>query len=467
MTGEISPMGRRGFLRMSLAAAAMASTGGMLSACGSSSTGNSGSTGAKSADNPFGVGKNSSVDAVIFDGGYKTDYFTYAGDLFQKQHGGSVKLTPTTKISQTLQPRFIGGNPPDIIDNSGADAIPLTTIVDQAADLNDLIQAKNLEGTTIKDTLFSGVLDSTTVDNKLAGLNYVMTVYALWYSQALFDKFGWKPPTTWEEALALGAEAKKQGKYLFCWGKEAANYYLTVILDSAIKEGGDEVRVALGNLEKNSWSHPAVQGALNGLKKIVDAGYVKPGGAGTQFTAAQAQWTLKQEAILYPSGSWIEAEMKDQTAPGFEMVGVPSPAVSSNPKLGLAAVRGSASELYMVPAKAKNQAAGKELLRIMLSKDAATNFAKTKLALPVVKLDIPEDGFGSTALKAQSKMLSGAGDGVFDYTFTGIYGFGTPSNVAFNSFLAGDMSIAELTKAMQDVADKVREDGSIKKVRVS
>ena len=38
---------------------------------------------------------------------------------------------------------------------------------------------------------------------------------------------------------------------------------------------------------------------------------MKPGGAGTQFTAAQAQWSNNQDALLYPSGSWIENEMKD------------------------------------------------------------------------------------------------------------------------------------------------------------
>lgn len=75
---------------------------------------------------------NAQPEAVIFDGGYSTDYFEFAADVFEKNHGSSVKLTPTTKISQTLQPRFIGGNPPDIIDNSGADSIPITSLLDQA-----------------------------------------------------------------------------------------------------------------------------------------------------------------------------------------------------------------------------------------------------------------------------------------------------------------------------------------------
>ena len=55
--------------------------------------------------------------------------------------------------------------------------------------------------------------------------------------------------------------------------------------------------------------------------EIVKAGYFEPGGAGTQFTAAQAQWSNDQEALLYPSGSWIENEMKKTTKADFKMTG--------------------------------------------------------------------------------------------------------------------------------------------------
>ena len=230
----------------------------------------------------------------------------------QKNHAGStVKVSPTTKIATELQPRFVGGNPPDLIDNSGADAIGFSTILDQLEDLKDVLDANNLEGTKIRDTLFGGVEEPGTYDGKLAALNYVMTVYAVWYSASLFEANGWTPPKTWDEAMALGAKAKAKNKYLFVWGKEAATYYQTLAIGSAIKEGGDEVRLALENLEADCWSHPAVQAVLKGMGEIVKAGYMKPGGAGTQFTAAQAQWSNNQDALLYPSGSWIENEMKD------------------------------------------------------------------------------------------------------------------------------------------------------------
>lgn len=470
MTGDKHPLERRQFLRIVGAAGVAVPFSSLLTACvgdGGTSNGGSAPAGKVTSDNPFGAPKSATVDAVIFDGGYGTDYFEFAGDIYEKRLGGKVELTATTEVIQQMQPRFAGGSPPDLLDNSGADKIPWTQLLEQVEDLNEVVDTENLEGKVIRDTLYPGALETSTFDGKLAGINYSMTVYASWYSKALFDQHGWEPPTTWDEALALGAEAKKEGKFLYLWGKEAANYYMTMVLDSAIKEGGDEVRTGLGNLEPDTWSHDAVQGAFEGLKAIVDAGYVKPGGAGTVFTAAQAQWSQAQEALMYPSGSWIENEMKAQTKQGFQMTGAPNPAVSSSPELGLESIHAEAGELYVVPSQAKNPAAGKELVRIMLSEEAAANFASTTFALPIVDGVVPADGFGSTALQSQVAMIDASADSSFAYNFYDVYGFGDTSNVVFNAFLSGDMSVEEATSMLQKFADKIREDDSITKTEVS
>ena len=220
---------------------------------GSSDNSSTAAGGSKSDKNPFGMADKSTVEAVIFNGGYGFDYVTFAAGVVQKEQAGSkVTVKPSTQIAQELQPRFVGGNPPDLIDNSGANAIGLNTIADQLEDLSDVFAAKNLEGTTIKDTLYPGVEAPGTINGKLVAINYVQTVYALWYSSSLFEANGWTPPKTWDEALDLGAKAKAKGKFLFLWGKEAATYYQTLAISSAIKEGGDEVRLALENLKPDA-----------------------------------------------------------------------------------------------------------------------------------------------------------------------------------------------------------------------
>jgi N-acetylglucosamine transport system substrate-binding protein len=469
---NVKPLGRRDFLRGSLAAAALAATGSLAS-CATSGTGTgttetSAPAGQTSDTNPFGVQSGTTVDAVIFNGGYGVDYAEFAAQqVQQKQSGVTVKVTPTTKIAQSLQPRFVSGNPPDVIDNSGADLIGINTIRDQLAELTDVIDAKNYEGTVIKDTLYPGVTEPGTFDGKFVQLNYVLTVYAMWYSAALFEQNGWTVPKTYDEMMSLGAEAKGKGKYLLGWGKEAATYYQTMAISSAIKEGGDEVRLALENLKPDCWSLSPVQDVFNGLKKIIDAGYVKPGGAGTQFTAAQAQWSNAEQFILYPSGSWIENEMKSQTKSDFQMTGAPEPSVSSGSQFPYEALHSTAGEGYIVPSQGKNAAGGKEFLRAMLSKDAAVNFAKEKLSSTIVKGTVPADGFGSTALQSQIKMLEAAGTNVYSWNFVDLYGTNTDQLVVWNTFLAGDSSVAELTKGLQEITDKVAKDPSIKKVPVS
>jgi len=413
------------------------------------------------------VASGSSIDAVIFNGGYGYDYVTFATDIVKKNLGVTIKVSPSTQISQELQPRFVSGNPPDLIDNSGANSMGFNAILSQLSTLDDVFDAPNLEGTKISDTLYAGVKAPGTFGDKFVAINYVMTIYALWYSASLFKENGWEPPKTWDDCLDLGAKAKEKGKYLFVWGKEAATYYQTLATDSAIKEGGDEVRLGLENLTPDCWSADAIQKVFTAMETAVKNGYFVPGGAGTQFTAAQAKWSNDQQALLYPSGSWIENEMKKATKSGFEMTGIPEPTVTSSSKLPWEALRSAAGEPFIVPSAAANLAGGKEILRTMLSKEAATNFAKTRLAPTIVKGLVPDDGFGSTALVSQTKMLDAAGTNVFNYQFVDLYGMNTDQLVVWNAFLSGQTDAAGLTKGLQGITDKIANDSSVTKITVT
>ncbi len=471
MTQENAQLDRRTFLRGSLAAAALVPLAGTLAACSSPSSEGGGGGGAKkSATNPFGLAKTASVEAVIFNGGYGYDYVKYAADQVTKQKGFSgvkIKVSPSTQIAQQLQPRFVGGTPPDLIDNSGANAIGFNVIAKQCETLDDVFEANNYEGTKIADTLYPNVKVPGSFDGKFIAMNYVMTVYGVWYSASLFKENDWTAPATWDDALDLGAKAKAKGKYLFVWGKEAATYYQTMAVNSAIKEGGDEVRLALENLEAKCWSMPQLQSVFKALEEMVSKEYFVPGGAGTQFTAAQAKWSNSEQAVLYPSGGWIENEMKSATKSGFEMTGAPEPSVSSSPKMSAASLRAAAGEPFVVPSQSKNSAGGKEILRAMLSKDAATNFSKTRLAPTIVKGLVPDDGFGSTALVSQTKMLAAAGSDIFNYQFVDYYGMNTDQLVVWNSFLSGQIDVAGLTKGLQGITDKIANDSSVKKLKIT
>ncbi|MGH3318892.1 MAG: N-acetylglucosamine/diacetylchitobiose ABC transporter substrate-binding protein [Streptosporangiaceae bacterium] len=471
---SVGPSGwtRRDLLRRAGAAGLLIPTGSFLAACatggGGNDTGSSNKGAQQSAKNPFGLAKNSSIDAVIFNGGYGYDYVKFAAKEVEKKFSVNAKVRPSTKIAQQLQPRFVGGTPPDLIDNSGANAIGFSSIVKQIETLDDVFEANNYEGTKIADTLYPNVKDPGVYNGQFKAMNYAMTVYAVWYSKTLFDDNGWTPPKTWDEAIDLGAKAKAKGKYLWVWGKEAATYYHNLAVDSAIKEGGPEVRLALGNLKPKCWSQPVVQKVFEALETCVKKGYFIPGGAGTQFTDAQAKWSNDEQAILYPSGSWIENEMKKATKKNFQMTGVPGMTLTDHPAMPYETLQSGAGEPFIVPSQGKNPAGGKEIMRAMLSKDAAANFSKTRHSPTIVKGTVPPDGFGSTALKSTIDMLDAAGDNVFSYRYIrDYYGVDTDQLTVWNAFLSGKIDVGQLTKALQDITDKVRNDSSVKKIKVT
>src|SRR4051794_17749113 len=121
------PLQRRQFLRIALTAAALTPVAGGLASCaagGGQPAASSGPTGAVSADKPFGVPDGSTVDAVISNGAYGVDYGKFAANKLKAVPPTvTPKLSPSTQIAQKLHPRSAGGTPPDLIDNSGANAI--------------------------------------------------------------------------------------------------------------------------------------------------------------------------------------------------------------------------------------------------------------------------------------------------------------------------------------------------------
>jgi N-acetylglucosamine transport system substrate-binding protein len=449
--------------------AAPATTSDTAAAPGTTSAPAATDTTAAADDNPFGLKPGSAIDAVVFDGGYKTDYVDFAcGVLTKKFPDVKCTVTATSQISQEMQPRFVGGNPPDLLDNQGAQSIPISSIIDQLSKLDDLWNATNYDGTKISDAVYASVRNTGTINGNFIEVPYVMTLWAFYYSKSLFDANGWQPPRTWDEAMQLCTEAKAKNLYLFTWGKEAASYWKTLALDSAFKQGGYKVVEDIANLKPGAWSSDTMKTVLTKFKALIDAGCFIPGGSGTQFTQAQAQWSNDQKALLYYTGSWIENEMKGATADNFQMTASPAIVVDeSTAKLPFEAVEAGADEKFVVPAQGANVAGGMELLRAMLSKEAASNFAKTRLAPTIVKDTVPADGFGSTALASANKMLSDAGSNTFAWAFSGYdqyYAFNTDELVIWNAFLDGAKSGAQLISEEEAWAATVAADASVTKV---
>ena len=89
---------RRTFLKGTTALAAVAPFAGLL--------GSTGRAFAQDAANPFAVAEGSTVDAVIFNGGYGIDYVDFAANLMKTNHPSlNIPVAPSTQIATELQPR--------------------------------------------------------------------------------------------------------------------------------------------------------------------------------------------------------------------------------------------------------------------------------------------------------------------------------------------------------------------------
>ncbi|GAA1329106.1 N-acetylglucosamine/diacetylchitobiose ABC transporter substrate-binding protein [Brachybacterium rhamnosum] len=422
-----------------------------------------------SDENPFGVDASAPVDVVIFNGGFGDQYGKDAGKKYAELYPeADVKVSSTVNIQPDLQPRFIGGNPPDLFDNSGAQSMNTSALISDGSlgELGALIKAPSLDGGTIEESLLPGVLVPGTYSGKLFALNYTYTVFALWYSATQFEKEGWKAPASWDEVMAIGESAKSAKLPLFAWGgQNAADYYQELALSMAIKEGGKEVATKLDKLDADAFSQQTVVDAHKAIEEAVKAGYFMSGGAGIKHTEAQAEW-VTGKAVMYPSGSWIENEQRDVTPEDFKMTGLSTPVLSDGAKLGAAAIHGAAGEPFMVPSKGKNGAGGLEFLRIMLSKEQCQNFSKLTSSITIVKDTVPEDAFGSTALASVNELIQGAGEDVFTYNFKDWYGLGPDIKPLWTEFLGGDITADECLERTQEIVDKVREDDSIEKFDV-
>jgi N-acetylglucosamine transport system substrate-binding protein len=410
------------------------------------------------------------VDGVFFAGGFGDDYIKYAGKLQEKLHPGTtVKIQSIQKITEQLQPRFVAGNPPDVIDNSGANMIPMADLVanGQLMDLTPLLNAPALDtpGKKFSETLYPGSQDSAVFDGKPVGVNIAYTISGIWYSKPAFEKAGYKYPTTWADMLTLCEQIKKDGKAAPWTYQGKYPYYIWGIVLNMLMyyAGGNDLLMKIDNLEPNAWSDPAVARAVTDLYQLWDKGYILKGTAGLTHTESQTEW-LKGNATFIPCGNWLENEMKTVTPADFSMVVAPVPGYADG-KGDQKAVNANGGETYVVPAKAKNPQQGMEYLRVLLSKNSAKFFAENvRAVMPVY--GGTEGANLSPAVQSAVAMADAAKGVTVLWNLPNWYSsFSKDLETKTGELMTGVAKPADFIAAMQKSADAVAKDPDIKKFK--
>ncbi len=461
---SVSPeLDRRTLLRRAAAAGLLVTPAvGLLSACaGSEPAKNDGNEGAKSKDNPFGVAADSSVKVVIFNGGLGDQWAKEDEVIFKAKHPNvTVNMSSTQKIKTEEQPKM-ATQPSDVVMNSGADIMDISTLVNEGAiePLDDLLTAPawDSEG-TVADTLLPGTVADGTFQGKFYVVNIAYTVWGNWYNAALFDKEGWQPPKTFDDFFALAPKIKAKGMAPYVHDAVHGYYPRWALMATIWKSAGKQAVVDIDNLKENAWKADGILPALEAWEKLVKDKLLLPGKL--DHTQSQQAW-LDGKAAFIQVGTWLKNEMAATIPPGFEM--------KISDYWGLGATDKAPNDVYagagegiVVPSKAPNKAAAKEFLRAVLSKAGSAKFAELTKSLASTKGS--GDNVQDTALASANELMKNAPKDLVSVKFWNFYAdLDKESQNLSAELMAGRLTAQQFVDKMQAAADKVAKDSSIKK----
>ena len=292
-----------------------------------------------------------------------------------------------TDIRQQLQPRFNAGNPPDVLDNAGAEQLPISTLADtgQLADLTALFDADaiGIDGGNGPGHPQPGGDRGRRLRRQAAGAQLRAQVYGLWYDQTLFDEKGWEPAETWDDFIALCEEIKGAGH------RADGPPGQVPVLHPAGDDGPGrqarrpEVVYAIDSLEPDAWKHPSMKMAAEALLEIKAKGYMLEGTEGLDHIQSQTALERGQGGV-HPLRLVAGERAEERRAAGLRHDRRPDPAAGRRRRCRSTAPGRGRRGVHRARPRPRTCAGGLEYLRIMLSKEGAAKFTELTAAPTVV-----------------------------------------------------------------------------------
>ncbi len=426
--------------------------------------------------NPLGVDPAAPLNPYIFNGGFGIAYAENVNTIYNQVYpDAAITFENGQGLGPALQPRFVGGDPPDVIDNSGANNLDQTGLADQGqlADLGDLMSALSFDtpGTTFKDTLIAGSMDSGVFDGKQQIVYLGYTVTGLWTSGKLMRENGYTYPKTWDEFMTMCADIKANlpGVAPFVTTGVHTQYMRGFVFDQLVyKNGGLPAIGAIDNLEDNAWNSDPVKAAASAILDLAKNGYILQGFEGLDHTQSQTEW-FNGKGVFLPCGSWLENESgvsslgSVEAVDAFEMNVSPIPSLTTSDQLPFEAIFASAGENFLVPEKAANKQGGKEWIRMLLSQTGASYFSQNTRTLSVVNGAAAGLDAGP-GLASQQATIAAAGTNTLTSYYGGWYvDLNKATHDAMFQLMTQAISVDEFSQICQEAADAIKSDSGVTK----
>lgn len=392
------------------------------------------------------------LEIQYFVGGYGDGWWKEVIGEFKKKYPDvNIKESAGSQINEQMKPRWIQGNPPDVVYIDGAGSNETQMVLDdQLMDITDWVKAaSNVDGEPLTSNLIAPPQD-------YSGKNYTIPlVFGSWgtfYDETLFTEKGWDVPKDWDSFLATSEKIKADGVYPYIHTGKYPYYIVGGLLNTGfVSENGDNPQILKDQeaAKEGSFKNDAV---ANTLKKIVDMrdkGYFDNASFGMSHTDSQMLFLQHKDAMI-PNGLWLENEMKKDVPEGFKFGFIPS--VMQKPGGKFVAIPYTSN--IAIAKKAKNPDAAKAFIEFIFTKQAAVRWAELTGALMNVKADLESSG-ASDVVKTAMKYFNGS-DTIVAPVFKLAADIEQVENDATIALLQGSITPEEWMDRMEKAAAKMR-----------
>ncbi len=356
---------------------------------------------------PAGASRPVELDIPVFEGGYGISFYQDAARRFEARRPGTrVHVYGSPRVQDQVRMRIIDGNPPDA---ASVPYILWSALVrdGRMVDLAPYLDGRNWEGDARwRDTFLPGSLDSWRIDGGTYGLPFGYSCWGIFYNRALFRQHGWKEPRTWDEFLALCAEAKARGIVPLSLPGTRWLYGDALFRAAYHNLAGPEGWAGLGEEAPGAWSDPRVVRAAGLLARITRED-VQPGWEGETAQGAELYF-LQGHAAMTVSGSWFFSEMAGKVPSGFEVGTMNFPVYPEGRADPSTLQAGSDCFFVFKTGDLRRERLAVDFLRFLTSRERAAAFVRSTDA-PVAVRGVPEGAY-SALMRDTAAMIAGARD---------------------------------------------------------
>ena len=385
---------------------------------------------------------------------------------FNKSHPNiQLEIVPQDKLDDTLRTAIQADSAPDILQTAGgafiAEFVPAGVVLPMDS------YAKQLGW---QDKLLPWAYEAGFLENKLYSLPLTFESMILLYNKTLFEKNGWKPPTTRAELDALSAQLQAKGLHTFSYGYvgwEPTNEHLVGIYLNNFA-GPDNVYKAL--IGQKKWTDPEFVGAINMLKAdMVDKGMF----SGKLENYYTYDWNAffgelsSGKAGMMMVGSWGFRGAADfftkETGNDWDWVPLPPFDAQAGPYNYELAIGSTLS----INGHSKNADAAAQVLDYLLSNPKITlklsstsNFGEWVVPIHYSDADYPE-GTDPRIIRFHKDFAKVTGEGHYGYTTWTFWPADADTQLwkDIEQVWAGDMKVEDYLAAQQAAWDKARAAG--------